>query len=183
MADYSLLLSDPWFICLWVCRACPARAIASLWPSVGVRKKNRQGAGRSGFLPPPSILLTGLIFFQCFWEACEARFLSCVFFNGFRLALARFPFFFFVRETGLSAPSSLARAFKLSLFFKFFKFFIFNKLCTRWSTRVSRVHCTFLSGLLYFFVGSIILFCRVYWTFLSGLLILLWFYKVYYGQR
>jgi hypothetical protein len=40
-----------------------------------------------------------------------------------------------------------------------------------------------LSGLLYFFVGSIILFCRVYWTFLSGLLILLWFYKVYYGQR
>jgi hypothetical protein len=50
-------------------------------------------------------LLTGLIFFQCFWEACEARFPSCVFFNGFRIALARFPFFFFVRETGLSAPS------------------------------------------------------------------------------
>ena len=72
---------------------------------------------------------------------------------------------FLVWETSFSASSSLARAFKLSLFFKFFKFFIFNKLCTRWSTRVSRVHCTFLSGLLYFFVGSIILFCRVYLYF------------------
>ena len=142
--------------------------------------KEQEGAGSSH----------SLFSCQCTWsfsnvfgKLAEQGFLLGLFTMVSGLRQQGFLLLFLVWETSFSASSSLARAFKLSLFFKFFKFFIFNKLCTRWSTRVSRVHCTFLSGLLYFFVGSIILFCRVYWTFLSGLFILLWFYKVYYGQR
>ena len=112
---------------------------------------------------PPFHFVNGFDLFPMLLGSLRSKVSFLCLFQWFQDCVSKVSFFLF--RSGNRIICSLARAFKLSLFFKFFKFFIFNKLCTRWSTRVSRVHCTFLSGLLYFFVGSIELFCRVYLYF------------------
>ena len=124
--------------------------------------KEQEGAGSSH----------SLFSCQCTWsfsnvfgKLAEQGFLLGLFTMVSGLRQQGFLLLFLVWETSFSASSSLARAFKLSLFFKFFKFFIFNKLCTRWGARVSAFYWNFFPCLLKLFSLSIETFFPVYWNF------------------
>ena len=93
--------------------------------------KEQEGVGSS----PPFHFVNGFDLFPMLLGSLRSKVSFLCLFQWFQDCVSKVSFFLF--RSGNRIICSLARAFKLSLFFKFFKFFIFNKLCTLWGARVS----------------------------------------------